>query len=129
MVLIGTCTGGSLKDFVRASEILKGRKACGNVEFLVVPSSREIYREAIKAGCIDTFLSCGATILPPSCGPCCGSSAGVPRDGANVLSTANRNFLGRMGNAKANIFLASPYTAAAAVLTGKITEPGVFLHE
>ena len=128
MVLIGTCTNGRLKDFACAYEILKGREACGGVEFLVVPASREIYKEAIRKSYIETFLSCGATILPPGCGPCCGSSAGVPGDGANVLSTANRNFLGRMGNTKANIYLASPYTAAAAVITGKITDPEVFLN-
>lgn len=129
MVLIGTCTNGRLKDLAQAHEILKDRKVCGSVEFLVVPGSREVYREAIKRGYIETFLNCGAIILPPSCGPCCGSSAGVPRDGANVLSTANRNFLGRMGNVKSNIYLASPYTAAAAVITGKITDPEVFLRE
>jgi len=128
MVLIGTCTNGRLKDFACAHEILKGREACGEVEFLVVPASREVYIEAIKKGYIETFLNCGAKILPPGCGPCCGSSAGVPGAGANVLSTANRNFIGRMGNTKSNIYLASPYAAAAAVITGKITDPGVFLN-
>lgn len=129
MVMIGTCTSGRLKDFANVYDILKGRKVCGNVEFLVVPGSKRIYKEAIKRGYIETFLDCGAKILPPSCGPCCGSSAGVPRSESNVLSTANRNFIGRMGNAKSNIYLASSYAAAAAVITGKITDPEVFLNE
>ena len=129
MVLIGTCTNGRLKDFASAHEILKGREVCGTVELLIVPASRDVYIEAIKAGYIETFLKCGAKILPPGCGPCCGSSAGVPSAGANVLSTANRNFIGRMGNTQANIYLASPYAAAAAVITGKITDAEVFLND
>jgi 3-isopropylmalate/(R)-2-methylmalate dehydratase large subunit len=94
-----------------------------------VPGTRKIFKEAIRKGYIETFLDCGAVILPPSCGPCCGSSAGIPGNGVNVLSTANRNFLGRMGNTKANIYLGSPYAAAAAVITGRVTDPKVFLNE
>ena len=127
MVLLGTCTNGSLKDLAGAAKILKGRKSDRKVRFLVVPGSKEVYSEAIKAGYINTFLEHGAVILPPSCGPCCGSSAGVPGDGEVVLSTANRNFLGRMGNVKADIYLSSPYVCAAAVIKGEITNPEEFL--
>jgi 3-isopropylmalate/(R)-2-methylmalate dehydratase large subunit len=89
-----------------------------------VPASRQIYSQAARQGLLEIFSQIGAIILPPGCGPCCGSSAGIPADGQNVLSTANRNFLGRMGNVNANIYLGSPLTAAAAAITGKITDPG-----
>jgi 3-isopropylmalate/(R)-2-methylmalate dehydratase large subunit len=127
MVVIGTCTNGRLKDLQQAAGILdKHRKAAG-VELLVVPASRRIYRQAAEEGLLEIFSRHGAMILPPGCGPCCGSSAGIPGDGKNVLSTANRNFLGRMGNVRANIYLGSPLAAAAAAITGKIIDPGGML--
>ena len=129
MVLLGTCSGGALKDLAAAAEILRGRKSCKTVRFLVVPGSKEVYSEAVKKGYIATFLEHGAIILPPGCGPCCGSSAGVPGAGEVVLSTANRNFLGRMGNPSANIYLASAPACAAALISGKITDPGVLFDE
>ena len=129
MALLGTCTNGSLKDLAEAAKILHGHKSCGVVRFLVIPGTKEVYNQAIKAGYISTFLEHGAVILPPGCGPCCGSSAGVPGAGEVVLSTANRNFLGRMGNTKSNIYLASPVIIAIAVITGKITSPEVFFDE
>lgn len=123
MVVIGTCTNGRLKDLQQAAGILdKHRKAAG-VELLVVPASRRIYRQAAEQGLLEIFSRHGAMILPPGCGPCCGSSAGIPGDNKNILSTANRNFLGRMGNVRANIYLGSPLSAAAAAITGKITDP------
>jgi len=123
MVLLGTCTNGSLKDLAQAAKILSGHKPTDKVRFLVVPGSKATYGEAIKAGYINTFLEHGAMILPPGCGPCCGSSAGVPGEGEVVLSTANRNFLGRMGNVKSEIYLSSPAVCAAAVIAGEITNP------
>jgi len=129
MVLLGTCSGGALKDFESAAKILRVHKPSNKVRFLVVPGSKEIYSEAVKEGYISTFLDHGALILPPGCGPCCGSSAGVPGDGEVVLSTANRNFLGRMGNPAAEIYLASSYSCAAALISGKITNPEAFIHE
>ena len=123
MVVIGTCTNGRLKDLQQAAGILdKHRKAAG-VELLVVPASRRIYRQAAEQGLLEIFSRHGAMILPPGCGPCCGSSAGIPGDNKNILSTANRNFLGRMGNVRANIYLGSPLSAAAAAIAGKITDP------
>ncbi|UCG06946.1 MAG: 3-isopropylmalate dehydratase large subunit [Desulfobacterales bacterium] len=129
MVIIGTCTNGRLKDLLQAASLLREHQKAPGVELLVVPASRQIYSQAAQQGILELFSQNGAMILPPGCGPCCGSSAGIPGDGKNVLSTANRNFLGRMGNVNANIYLGSPLTAAAAAITGKITDPGEWLHD
>jgi len=126
MVVIGTCTNGRLKDLAAAARILKDYPKASGVEILIVPASRNVYAAAIKKGYIDIFIRAGAIVLPPGCGPCCGSSAGIPSDGENVLSTANRNFLGRMGNVHANIYLGSPESAACAAVEGKITDPRRF---
>lgn len=123
MVVIGTCTNGRIKDLETASNLLKKYDIAKGVEVIVVPASKKIYAEAMRLGIFETFVNKGAMILPPGCGPCCGSSAGIPSDGENVLSTANRNFLGRMGNVKSNIYLGSPASAIAAAITGKITDP------
>lgn len=124
MVLLGTCTNGRLEDFRSVHGLLKqvpGQKF--QAETLVVPASRSVYMAMLDEGIAADLLSRGAMILTPSCGPCCGSSPGVPRDGFTVLSTANRNFLGRMGNTASNIYLGSPLVAAASALTGKFTDP------
>ena len=129
MVLLGTCTNGRLEDFRTIYELLKqtpGRKF--QTETLVIPASRNIYMAMLEEGIATELLSRGAMILTPSCGPCCGSSPGVPRNGFTVLSTANRNFLGRMGNTEANIYLGSPLVAAASALTGKFTDPKELMH-
>ncbi len=123
MVLIGTCTNGRIDDFRRVDSLLKCTAKPFAVETLIVPASRYVYRKMIQEGIADRLLEKGAMILPPGCGPCCGSSPGVPRDNYNVLSTANRNFIGRMGNITANIYLASPIVAAASAITGYITDP------
>jgi 3-isopropylmalate/(R)-2-methylmalate dehydratase large subunit len=122
MVVIGTCTNGRLKDLRSAAELIDGRGKAPGVELLIVPASRKIYLEASREGILDIFVRNGALVLPPGCGPCCGSSAGIPGSGKSVLSTANRNFLGRMGNVKSSIYLGSPLSAAAAAVTGKITD-------
>jgi len=123
MVVVGTCTNGRLKDLQQAAGLLDKHSKAPNVEMLVVPASRQILSQAAKLGLLEIFLRQGAMILPPGCGPCCGSSAGIPGDNKNILSTANRNFLGRMGNVKASIYLGSPLAAAAAAITGKISDP------
>ncbi|MCE7734979.1 MAG: homoaconitate hydratase family protein [Candidatus Heimdallarchaeota archaeon] len=122
-VFLGTCTNARLDDLQIAASVLEGKKIHSGVQMLVAPASREIYLEALESGAIQTLVSSGATILTSSCGPCLGKGQGIPADGCNVLSTANRNFLGRMGNKKSSVFLASPATIAASAINGRITDP------
>ncbi|RPI42866.1 MAG: homoaconitate hydratase family protein, partial [Bacteroidetes bacterium] len=121
--LIGTCTNGRLEDLRIAAALLKGSKVAEGVQLLITPASREIYLQAVKEGLAEIFLSAGAIILTPSCGPCLGTGQGIPPDGINVISTANRNFSGRMGNPKASIYLASPATVTISAIHGEITSP------
>jgi 3-isopropylmalate/(R)-2-methylmalate dehydratase large subunit len=124
---LGTCTNGRLEDLAMAARILEGRAVHPDVRFIVAPASRRIYLEAIGAGYIQTLVEAGAAVVTPGCGPCVGTHNGVPSDGENVISTANRNFRGRMGNSSAFIYLASPATVAASVIAGEIADPRVYL--
>ncbi|MCF8347093.1 MAG: 3-isopropylmalate dehydratase large subunit [Bacteroidales bacterium] len=121
--LIGTCTNGRLEDLREAAAVLKENKVKAGFQLHVIPASRAIYLQAIKEGLITVFLESGANVLSASCGPCLGTGQGIPADGAKVISTANRNFLGRMGNKNASIYLASPAAVALAAINGKITDP------
>ncbi|NCD42963.1 MAG: homoaconitate hydratase family protein, partial [Bacteroidia bacterium] len=121
--VIGTCTNGRLEDLAIAAAILKGRKVADGFQLLVIPASKQIYLDAMENGYIQDLLKAGANVLSPSCGPCLGTGQGIPADGYTVISTANRNFLGRMGNKEASIFLASPATVAWSSIHGKISDP------
>ena len=127
MAFLGTCTNGRLEDLAVAAGILKGRKVHPGMTLVISPASREVTLESCARGYIQTLVESGGMLNTPGCGPCVGALGGVPGDGVNVISTANRNFLGRMGNTKANIYLSSPATLAASCITGKITDPREFL--
>jgi 3-isopropylmalate/(R)-2-methylmalate dehydratase large subunit len=126
-VVIGTCTNGRLSDFRKAAEILEGEQRHPDTRLLIVPASRRVLMDLMVEGILDTFLSAGATLVTPGCGPCVGVHAGALGDGERCLSTQNRNFKGRMGNPKGEIYLASPLTAAATALAGKIVDPREYL--
>ncbi len=121
-VFIGSCTNGRLEDLMAAAEVLKGKKVAPFVKLIVTPASRSIYRQAAANGTLAILAEAGAMITHPGCGLCCGRAGGILTDGERVVATNNRNFLGRMGTSKVEIFLASPKTAAACAVAGKITE-------
>jgi len=124
---LGTCTNGRLADLKIAAAVLKGKKVASGMRLIIAPSSRTIFQQALKLGLVDIFIKAGAVIVAPGCGPCVGTHNGIPADGEKVISTANRNFKGRMGNPSAFIYLASPATVAASAITGKISDPRKYL--
>ena len=125
-VLIGTCTNGRLEDLEAAAAIFKGRKVHLGVRCLVIPASWEVYREALKSGALAILVDAGCVILNSGCGPCLGAHEGIMAAGEVCLSTSNRNFQGRMGHRDSEIYLASPATAAATAVAGKIADPREF---
>lgn len=124
MVFLGTCTAGQVRDYHQAHEVLvAGGGVAPGVQLVVTPSSRRVLQELMADGTLADLLAMGAVLTTPGCGACCGTSGAIPREGANVLSTANRNFKGRMGNPSASIYLASPASCAAAAVRGRIADP------
>lgn len=122
-VVIGSCTNGRLEDLAAAAEILKGRKVAEKIRCIIIPATQEIYKEAMRLGYIDTFIDAGAAVSTPTCGPCLGGYMGILAAGERAVSTTNRNFRGRMGHVDSEVYLASPYTAAASAVLGRIADP------
>jgi 3-isopropylmalate/(R)-2-methylmalate dehydratase large subunit len=122
-IFIGSCTNGRLSDLALAARILKDRKVHNFVRCIVIPGSQAVYLEAMREGYLDVFIQSGAMVSTPSCGPCIGGHMGVLADGERCVSTSNRNFIGRMGSPKAEIYLAGPAVAAASAVAGKIAHP------
>ena len=122
-VVIGSCTNGRFDDIKAAAEILEGRKVAEGIRVIIFPATQKIYLDSIEAGYIETFIKAGAIVSTPTCGPCLGGHMGVLAEGERCVSTTNRNFVGRMGHTKSEVYLASPAVAAASAVTGKISGP------
>lgn len=125
--LVGTCTGGRIEDLEVAAQVLRGKKVAKGCRLLVFPASKEILQQAMKEGLIEVFLEAGGVLMNPGCGPCLGAHEGCLAPGEVCLSSANRNFKGRMGCKEAEVYLASPAACAASAVTGVITDPREFL--
>ena len=122
-VVIGSCTNGRIEDLRCAAEILKGRKVKKGVRCIVIPATQQIYLQAMREGLLEIFIEAGAVVSTPTCGPCLGGYMGILAEGERCISTTNRNFVGRMGHVKSEVYLASPAVAAASAVTGKISAP------
>jgi 3-isopropylmalate/(R)-2-methylmalate dehydratase large subunit len=120
---IGSCTGGRLEDLAVAAEIMKNKKVHPKVRLIVIPASMEVYKDALKAGILETFIDADALVCGPTCGPCAGRHLGILAAGERCISASNRNFKGRMGSPDSDLYLASPATVAASALNGFITDP------
>lgn len=122
-VVIGSCTNGRLEDLIIAADILKGKKVKKGVRTIVIPATNKIYLEAMEMGLLKTFIESGAIVSTPTCGPCLGGHMGILAEGERAVATTNRNFVGRMGHPKSEVYLASPAVAASSAITGKISAP------
>ena len=122
-VVIGSCTNGRMEDMEAAYRILNGKTVAKGVRCIIIPATMAIYRECIQRGYTTAFIDAGAVVSTPTCGPCLGGYMGILAEGERCVATTNRNFVGRMGHVKSEVYLASPTTAAASALTGYITEP------
>ena len=121
--VIGSCTNGRLEDLRAAASIIKGKKIAKDVRCIIFPGTQEIYLQALREGLIEIFVQAGAVVSTPTCGPCLGGHMGILAEGEKCISTTNRNFVGRMGHIKSEVYLSSPAVAAASAVTGYITDP------
>ena len=125
-VVIGSCTNGrisDMEDMEAAYSVLNGKKVADGVRCIIIPATMAIYKECIEKGYITAFIDAGAVVSTPTCGPCLGGYMGILAEGERCIATTNRNFVGRMGHVKSEVYLASPLTAASSALTGYITAP------
>jgi homoaconitase/3-isopropylmalate dehydratase large subunit len=120
---LGTCTNGRLEDLAVAASVLEGRKLAPGTRMIVIPASSQVYVQALQAGYIETFLKAGAVVESPGCGPCMGNHMGVPAVGEVTISSANRNFRGRMGTKESEIYLANPAVVTASAVAGVVAHP------
>lgn len=122
-VVIGSCTNGRLEDMEAAYQILDGKQVAPDVRVIIIPATMDIYKECLRRGYTESFIDAGCVVSTPTCGPCLGGYMGILAENERCVSTTNRNFVGRMGDTSSEVYLASPYTAAASALTGYITDP------
>ena len=122
-VVIGSCTNGRIEDLRAAAEVLRGQKISRYVRTIIIPATQAVYKQAMAEGLVDIFIDAGAAVSTPTCGPCFGGHMGILAAGEHAVSTTNRNFVGRMGDPTSEVYLASPYVAAASAVTGVISSP------
>ncbi len=122
-VVIGSCTNGRLEDLIAAEKVLRGKKVKKGVRCIVIPATQKVYLDAMEMGLLRSFVEAGAIVSTPTCGPCLGGHMGILAEGERAVATTNRNFVGRMGHPKSEVYLASPAVAAASAIAGKIVEP------
>jgi len=121
--IIGSCTNGRIEDLRVAAKILKGQQVHPEVRLIIIPATQDVYLQAIREGLVDIFITAGAAVSTPTCGPCLGGYMGILAKGERAISTTNRNFVGRMGHPESEIYLASPALAAASAILGRIASP------
>jgi len=124
-VVIGSCTNGRIEDMRAAAKVLAGRKVHKNVRCIIIPATQNVWKQCLKEGLFDIFIEAGCAVSTPTCGPCLGGHMGILAEGERAVSTTNRNFVGRMGHVKSEVYLASPAVAAASAVAGKIVSPAV----
>ena len=127
-VVIGSCTNGRFSDLAAAAEILKGKKIADHIRCIVIPATQQIYKDAMKAGFLEFFIDAGCVVSTPTCGPCLGGYMGILAEGERCVATTNRNFVGRMGHPKSEVYLASPQVAAASAITGRLSAPAEVMN-
>jgi 3-isopropylmalate/(R)-2-methylmalate dehydratase large subunit len=122
-IVIGSCTNGRLEDLREAAAVIKGRKVNPNARMIVIPATQKIYRQAMKEGLLDMFIEAEAVVSTPTCGPCLGGYMGILAKGERAIATTNRNFVGRMGHPRSEVYLSNPAVAAASAVLGRIGTP------